>query len=318
MTSFDADLVQRWFGRVEDSDEPVMPDWGILPTVQEAAALRDGGAQVAVALREVDPQIRRPVPVLTELPARMVSSYLTALAAGVAGTRAAFAQSLGEQGPAADEPTTGSSSGDVGTMALVAGLNAAAAALHGEISSPAYRAGREWRAAEPTAAESARQAGIAAAELVVNGAGLHEIVAAAADVAMNGWRIGVPDDPIDRAEYRTRGLVGILLVALERETRDPEPVGAPASCGALPGENLGRSFSAEITFTMGLAPAEIRSLSADLAGLVGEVTVWPGRYSRGGWPRFHLHTDRPGAVIGQIYAYGTPFDLEITDRGLTG
>jgi len=314
MTSFDADLVQRWFGRVGDPDEPVMPDWGIMPTAQEAAALRDGGAQVAVAVRVADPQFHGHLPVLTELPARMVSSYLTALAAGVAGTRAAFADSPAEQGQAPDELTAGLSAVDVGTMALVAGLNAAAAALHGEIASPAYRPGREW-AAEPTAAESARQAGVAAAELVVNGAGLHEIAAAAADVAMNGWRIGVPDDPIDRIEYRTRGLVGILLVALEQETRDPEPVGEPASCGALPGDNLGQSFSAEITFTMSLAQAEIRSLSADLAGLASEVTVWPGRDSRSGWPRFHLHTDRPGEVIGQVYAYGTPFDLEITDRG---
>ena len=62
---------------------------------------------------------------------------------------------------------------------------------------------------------------------------------------------------------------------------------------------------------MGLAAAEIRSLSDDLAGLVTEVTVWPG----GQWPRFHLHTERPGDVIGQVYAYGTPFDLEITEIG---
>ena len=204
--------------------------------------------------------------------------------------------------------------GDVGSMALVAGLNAGAAALHGEIASPAHRPDREWRAAEPTAAESARQAGVAAAELVVNGAGLPEITSLAADVAMAGWRIGVPDDPIERIEYRTRGLLGILLVALELETRDPEPAGEPASCGAAPGENVGQSLDAEITFTMGLAPAELRALSDDLAGLVTELVVWPGRDSRNSWPRFHVHTVRPADVIGQIYAYGTPFDLAITSR----
>ena len=59
-------------------------------------------------------------------------------------------------------------------MALVAGLNAGAAALHGQIVSPAQLPGEPgWRATEPTAAESARQAGVAAAELVVDGAGLH-------------------------------------------------------------------------------------------------------------------------------------------------
>ena len=144
----------------------------------------------------------------------------------------------------------------------------------------------------------------------MNGAGLHDVAGTAADVAMSGWQIGLPDDPVDRIEYRARGLVGLLLVALEQETRDPEPPGEPASCGALPGQNLGRPFPAEITFTMGLAPADIRSLANDLAGLAAEVTVWPGSQ----WPRFHVHTDRAGDVIGQVYAYGTPFDLTITEQ----
>jgi len=39
--------------------------------------------------------------------------------------------------------------------------------------------------------------------------------------------------------------------------------------------------------------------------------MWPGSQ----WPRFHLHTDRAGDVIGQVYAYGTPFDLLITEQG---
>jgi len=40
------------------------------------------------------------------------------------------------------------------------------------------------------------------------------------------------------------------------------------------------------------------------------VVIWPGS----NWPRFHLHTDHPAEVIGQIYAHGTPFDLQITNR----
>ena len=163
---------------------------------------------------------------------------------------------------------------------------------------------------EPSAAEAARLAGLTAADLVVDGAGLQRIATSAAGAAMNGWQIGLPEDPAERDEYRTRGLVGLLLNALAQETRDPEPPAAPASCGALPGDNTGRAFEAEITFSMGLAAAEIRSLAADLEQVSAEVTVWPG----GQWPFFHVHSDRPGEVVGQIYAYGTPFDLVITDR----
>ena len=172
--------------------------------------------------------------------------------------------SLGVDDP--DDRVSAASPGDVGAFALVAGLNAGGGRA-ARRDRRQLRPARPRAAAEPTAAESARLAGVAAAELVVNGAGLHEVAGTAAGVAMNGWRIGLPDDPVDRIEYRARGLVGLVLVALELETRDPEPPGEPASCGALPGENLGRPFPAEITFTMGLAAAEIRSLSDDLAGL---------------------------------------------------
>jgi hypothetical protein len=235
----------------------------------------------------------------------MLQRYLHALAAGMASTRRVFAATVDEL---LDETLDGMP--DSGAMELAAGLNAGAAALLGEVRSSAYAAGREWRHAEPTAAESARQAGVAAAELVVDGADLHDVADAAAGVAMSGWRIGLPHDPADRIEYRARGLVGLVLAALEIQTRAPEPPAVPASCGALPGQNLGRPFAAEITFSMGLETAEIRSLSTDLAQLSTEVTVWPG----GQWPRFHLHTDRAGDVVGQVYAYGTPFDLVISER----
>ena len=69
---------------------------------------------------------------------------------------------------------------------------------------------------------------------------------------MSGRRIGLPYDPVERNEYRAAVLVGIVLLALERATRDPEPPAEPAGCGAMPGENLGVPFEAEITFTMGL------------------------------------------------------------------
>lgn len=330
MISLDADLVGGWFARVHDVEQPVMSRWGIVPTAEEGSALAAGQARVAAAVRDFEPVAdAHDSPVgagqelwtsdpglnvgLVEVPARMVLRYLTAMAAGIAGTRQAFAVSFGghglDNGP--DDNMDGLSAVDVGAMALAAGLNAGAAALHGEISSPARRRGVYGRGTEPTAAESARQAGVAAAELVVDGAGLHQIAETAAGVAMNGWQVGLPDDPIDRIEYRARGLVGLLLVALELQTRDPEPIAEPASCGALPGENLGRAFEAEITFSMGLAATQIRELTVDLAHINADVVVWPG----GQWPRFHLHTDRAGEAVGLLYAYGTPFDLEITDAG---
>jgi len=309
MTSFDADLVRRWFGRLRDPGRPVMPHWGIVPTEQERIALAQGQAHIEFAVLDLPPS--GAADRLTEVPARLLRTYLQAMAAGIVGTRQVLAEQVAP-GPfaGAGEDTTGVA-GDVGTLSLVTGLNAAAAALHGEIDAPAYRSAEDTYRSEPSAAESVRLAGVSAAELVVTGARLHEIAGAAAGAAMGGWKIGVPEDPAERAEYRVRGLIGVLLVALEMETRSPAPPAEPAGCGALPGENLGRAFDAEITFAMGLPPAEIRALSDDLAGLAAEVTVWPG----GRWPHFHVHTDRPGQVIGQVYAYGTPFDLLITDRG---
>jgi hypothetical protein len=304
MTSLDADLVRRWFGRLRDPDEPAMPHWGIVPTAQEAAALAEGEAQIEFAVQDLPPP--RMVAPLSEVPARLLRSYLEALAAGITGTR----RMLGSLGGADAQDDT-AMAGDPDALALVTGLNAAAAALHGQIDAPAYRPIQGERGSdEPTAAEAARLAGLTAAELVVDGADLQRIAGSAAGAAMNGWQIGLPQDPAERDEYRTRGLVGILLYALAQETRDPEPPADPASCGALPGENLGRRFDAEITFSMGLPPTEIRSLTADLAQVAAEVTVWPSNQ----WPRFHVHSDRPGEVIGQVYAYGTPFDLMITDR----
>lgn len=305
MTSLDADLVHTWFGLLADPDQPATAQLLLVPTVQEARAFGAGEADLLAAVLD-QPMTDRPGAVaqsLTELPARMLRSYLHALAAGIAGTR----QMLAASGPAGDEP----GSGDTGALALVTGLNAGAAALHGQIAATSRRSIEEVRGLEPTAAESASLAGVAAAELVVNGAGLHEVAATAAAAAVGGRRIGLPSESVERDEYRAAVLVGAVLLALELATRDPEPPAEPAACGAMPGENPGEPFEAEITFTMGLAGDEIRSLTADLGQLATDVVIWPGN----NWPRFHLHTDHPAEVIGQIYAHGTPFDLQITSRG---
>jgi hypothetical protein len=305
MTLLDADLVHTWFGLLADPDQPATSELLLVPTAQEARVFGAGEADLLAAVLD-EPSPDRPGTATeppTELPARMLRSYLHALAAGIAGTR----QMLADAGQHADdEPAFG----DTGALALVTGLNAAAAALHGQIVAPSRRSVEEVRGLEPTAAESASLAGVAAAELVVNGAGLHEVAATAAAAAIGGRRIGLPTESVERDEYRAAVLVGAVLRALEIATREPEPPAEPAECGAMPGENLGEPFEAEITFTMGLASDEIRSLSADLGQLATDVAIWPGN----SWPRFHLHTNRPAEVIGQIYAHGTPFDLQITNR----
>jgi len=304
MPSFDAELVERWLRRLLDTEEPLMPVWGIRPTDEESSVFLEGMAMVLAAVDDTEPPpgVVRPA----ELPARMLQSYLSAVAAGIAGTR----RTLAAAGDQSTELPVGLESVDYpGSLALVAGLNAGAAALSGERVSSADRPAR---AGGPTAAESARLAGVSAAELAVDGADLHQIAGAAAGVA-GGWRVGLPDDAGERVDYRARGLVGLLLIALDHVTRAPEPPAEPASCGAGPTENVGRAFPAEITFQIGLDPDQARSLAVELGGLSEEVTVWP--QGQDSWHRFHIHSDRPAEVIGQVYAYGTAFDLQITDRG---
>jgi len=323
MTSFDAALVDLWFGRALDSAQPLMPFWGIRPTSEESAVILAGqqALRAAIGLSQEsdqdseqesadeyaqDPHRESTVTRPTELAARMLRSYLGAVAAGVAETRRTLAWTD------ADDTAGGQPIGDPGSLALVAGLNAGAAALYSEYVTTAYRPAGLSGAPEPTAAESARLAGVSAAELVVDGADLHQIAGAAAGVA-RGWRVGLPENAQEQADYRVRALVGLLLVALEHVTREPEPASEPASCGAGPGENAGHSFPAEITFQIGVEQGSARSLATELRGLADEVAVWVS--GDGSWYTFHVHTDRPGEVVGQVYAYGTAFDLQITDRG---
>ncbi len=297
MTALDADLVRRWFDRLRRQDLSVVAFWDVTPTEQERAAIDEGGAAVHSAIGDLPPPA--PVVALSEASARMLRDYLAGFAAGVAETRRRLAVQppidlMGGVDPGADA---------AGALALAAGLNAAAAAMHDPVAGRAT-----LTPGGPTAAESARSAGVAAAELVVDGADLHRVAALAAGAAVNGWRIGLPDDPVDRADYRTRALVGMLLMALELESRDPLPPAAPAACGALPGENRGAAFLAEITCTMHVDPDAMAALTGDLNRLCREVAIWPTDRS----PAFHLHTDRPGEVIEQLYSTGMPFDLQIT------
>lgn len=301
MTALDVALVDRWFDRLRSVDPSAIASWGVRPTAQELAALDEGRIGLGLAVRDLPPPA--PVVELTERPALMVRDYLAGFAAGVSETRRLLAVEpsidlFGGLDPGADAG---------GALALAAGLNAAAAAL----TDPGRDASRPGSAAGPTAAESARSAGVTAAELVVDGADLHRIAAVAAGAAVAGWRAGLPQEDDARADYRAKALLGMLLVALERECRAPLPPAQPAACGALPGENRGQAFMAEITCTLHVDGETMATLIGELNRLCREVAIWP----TGGSPAFHLHTDRPGEVIEQLYASGMPFDLQITRLG---
>jgi len=310
MTALDVDLVRRWFDRLRRQDLSVIAYWSVRPTAEEFAALDEGGTGLDLAVRDLPPSA--PSVALTEPPALMLRNYLSGFAAGVGETRRLLAVDQGMD-PFV-ELTGGVDPGAAtsGALALAAGLNAAAAAL----DNPPHGGRTGFTPGGPTAAQSARSAGVAAAELVVDGADLHRVAALAAGAAINGWRIGWPDDPAEQANYRTRALVGMLLVALELESRDPLPPARPADCGALPGENRGTAFLAEITCSMHVEGEAMATLTGELGRLCREVVIWP----TDGSPAFHLHTDRPGEAIEQLYASGVPFDLQITrlDRPRAG
>jgi hypothetical protein len=299
MAVLDANLVHRWFDRLRRQDLSAVGYWGMTPTDQELAALDEGGAAIDAALRDVPRSA--PVLDLTQTSALMLRDYLAGFAAGISEARRLLHPEttaidlMGGVGPGASA---------TGALALAAGLNAAAAALHGP-SRPSPRAGRPGRI---TAAESARTAGVTAAELVVDGADLYRVASLAAASALDGWRIGPPDDPAERADDRAKALVGMVLMALKLECRDPLPPARPAACGALPGQNVGPAFLAEITCTMRVDAEAMPALTGELGRLCREVAIWP----TDGDPAFHLHTDRPGAVIEHLYASGLPFDLQIT------
>jgi hypothetical protein len=302
MTALDVDLVRRWFDRLRRQDLSVIAYWGVRPTAEEFAALDEGGAAIDLAVRDLPPSA--PSVALTESSALMLRAYLSGFAAGISETRRLLAVEprvdplLGLIGGV--DPGAATS----GALALAAGLNAAAAAL----DNPARGDLAGFISGGPTAAQSARSAGVAAAELVVDGADLHRVAALAAGAAVNGWRVGWPDDPAEQADYRARALVGMLLVALELESREPLPPAEPADCGALPGENRGVAFLAEITCSMHVEREAMATLTGELGRLCREVAIWP----TDGSPAFHLHTDRPGEAIEQLYASGMPFDLQIT------
>ncbi len=302
MTRFDADLVERWFGLLLADAGGLRPAWGIELTRQERAALEAGaGFLLAAVTEQPDAEVDEPRAAAspdeqTEVPARLLRRYLRAVASGVAGARAR----LDPDEQIAGEPAAAS-------MAVAAGLNAGAAALQGEFVGSAPAAAGGVRVHEPTAAQAAWLAGIGAAEEAVNGAQVAVVTRVAVAAAAGGWRIGTPADPHERIEYRARGLICLVLIALQDVCAEPAGPTDPASCGAMPGENLGRPFAAEVTFQLGTGAAEFAELVTAIGALSAEVTTW----ERDGLLWCHVHTERPGEVIEQAYASGAVFDLRI-------
>ena len=302
MNGFDVGVVERWFALALSDARDLQPAWGIELTEDERAALQRGASLLRAAVRPgefvLGPGGRDDrTETAAELPARRLESYLSAVAAGVADARARMV--IDEELPDAV----------AASMTVAAGLNAGAAALQGAAGGPDPTRPGALRVSEPSAAHAAWLAGIDAAEEAVKGSAVTRVTRAAA-AAAGKWRIGRPADPDQRLEYRTRALVGLVLLALAEACGEPTPAEEPAPCGALRGENLGHAFPAEVTFQFGSVDADFGVLTAALRELSTDVTTW--QRDRELW--CHVHTDRPGEVIEQAYAAGSVFDLLITRR----
>ncbi len=283
MTTFDSDLVGRWFSLLLDQDAAARA-WGVRPTDAERAVLVDGGRAVAAA---VGWSALPPAPTVPRDPAAAaLQAYLIGMATGVAGTRAAMVDNGDLDGVAVAD-----------RLCLVAGLIAGGAALQVADVAGAARPGSG-------AADLARVAGTSAAELVVDGADLRAITNAAAAAALV---TGPPDGANREPAYRARAMVSLVLMALQRSTApSPAPV-APPSCGAGPGVNNGTELLAEITFTAFLDEPALHRLCTTVRGLAEELVVW----SEGDRRHFHVHSFSAGEVIAEAYAVGSVFSLEI-------
>lgn len=289
MTTFDTELVGRWFAHLLD-DQPagaVQGEWGIRPTASERQALVDGRDAIAAAVGWSGMPTAHPAG-SSDGPAAALAAYLTGMATGIAGTRSAMSAAGPDEVAMADR------------LSLVAGLIAGGAALQVGPDGAPGPADRH----EPSATDLARVAGTSAAELVVDGADLHTITSAAAAAAMVS---GPPDGANRSPRYRARALVAVVLVALQRSTAPPGDPVDPPSCGARPGVNNGAELLAEITFTAFLSEADSMRLERTLRSVADEVVVWSEADRR----YFHVHSRAAGEVVAEAYAVGSVFSLEI-------
>lgn len=283
MTTFDTELVGRWFAYLVDAEPADGTDGTIQPTASERRVLLEGREAITAAVGWSG--MPTPAASPADGPAAALSAYLAGMATGIAGTRRAMSEAGPDEVAMADR------------LSLVAGLIAGGAAL---------QVGTEDQAADggPTATDLARVAGTSAAELVVDGADLHTITSAAAAAAM----VSGPPDAANRSpRYRTRALVAAVLLALQRSTAPAGDPVDPPSCGARPGVNNGAELLAEITFTAFLSQVDTARLERTLGSVSDEVVVW----SEGDRRYFHVHSRAAGEVVAEAYAVGSVFSLEI-------
>lgn len=286
MTTFDTDLVGRWFSYLVDGGPADGIEGAIRPSDAERQVLLEGREAITAAVGWSGMPVSPGTP--TDAPAAALAAYLNGMASGIAGTRRAMSEAGPDEVEMADR------------LSLVAGLIAGGAALQvGAQADPG--AGGAY---EPTATDLARVAGTSAAELVVDGADLHTITTAAAAAAMVS---GPPDGANRSPRYRTRALVAAVLLALQRSTAPAGDPVDPPSCGARPGVNNGAELLAEITFTAFLSQADAVRLERTLGSVADEVVVW----SEGDRRFFHVHSRAAGEVVAEAYAVGSVFSLEI-------
>ncbi|MGI8591119.1 MAG: hypothetical protein ACR2M5_09055 [Nakamurella sp.] len=294
MTTFDTELVERWFGLLLDSQGDGDELFQVRPDAVERQVLVDGGRAISAAVgRAALPTVERSP---ADAAAALLQVYLTGMATGIAGARLVMSDS-GDAGQA--------SAGD--RLSLVAGLIAGGAAIQVAPDDPAQSVDRQFPGSVGTALEVARTAGTTAAELVVDGADLYTITSAAAAAVLAA---GPPDLANRESRYRARALVGMVLITLQRCTAPPGAPVRPPSCGAAPGSNVGVELSAEVTFTMFLSQEICDRLTAFLGGSADEVVVW----SEGDRRYFHVHTRMAGEVISEAYASGAVFSLTVGRR----
>lgn len=286
MTTFDADLVGRWFGALVEQDPAADGSWSLRPTQVERQVLDRGGRAIAAAVgrSQLPPGNQQPA----EPAAGVLQAYLSGMASGIAGAR----QTMADSGDLDDAPVAD-------RLCLVAGLIAGGVAV--QVGS--YPVGDGQKPASEAGALAAA-AGTAAAELVVDGADLSSITTAAAAAALAAG----PSDAANRDPgYRAKALVASVLVGLQRSTAPVREPIRPPSCGARPGVNVGAPLTAEVTFTCFLPQEVSDRLEATVAGLSHEVVVW----SEGDRRYFHVHTETAGEVIAEAYAVGAVFSLVI-------
>lgn len=275
MTDVDVHLVTAWTERVLDRRRPMLKHLGVRPSGDELIALGAGMAAIRAAVLGEHPE---PVAVVGTTVADDLERYLRGMAAGIEATGA-----------------------DRDPMSLVAGLVAGAAQL--QYSRAGVAGG------EPSTAESAARAGVAAADIAADGADLGRVVGVAAEVAMTGWSPGPQPDQQRTDEQRLRVLLGMVLLALDEVAGAPDGRRAVAGCGAAAGEHRGRTFLAEVTFDFYGADETHARVAGSIARMGTDLRVWPDDES--GVTHYHLHTNHPAEVIAEVFAAGTPFELKI-------